>query len=251
MRASFVMLGLLVACSTPKSSAHAPDSEELMEPTEEESSAPESPAEDPAEERAEAPRREVALPSRCAGGNGMCTPPADFVERLCASGDPNVALAIFQKSTPWTRAYLRRDMEAWYVNGHRQSPKRLRFGEEVIIVADRSKTADGVQVSNAGSFDVYRWDGSCVSLMSDEVSLRAPTTPEVAPIPWKELDVDVQAALERDERIGQRNEERREACKELGEEGQQKCERAHLGLSRLIAEYVRSGAELPLPTGLR
>jgi hypothetical protein len=212
---------------------------------------------DEPEETTEAPRKRSAkraaepIPTECAAdGNGACTPPAAFVEKLCLSPDPNVALAMFQKSTPWKRAYLRRDMEAWYVNGVRQNPQKLKFGEEVIIIADRSQGPGGIQVSGSGSYDVYRWDGSCVSLMSDEVALKPPTTPEVAPIPWKLLDSSVQATLERDQRIVQGNEERRKACKELSEKGQQKCERAHLGVSRLIAEYVRSGGELPAPKNL-
>ena len=250
MRASMLMLVLCVAaCGTDRPSARTAGDEASFNDSEESLASEEEQEED----GTEAPRKRAAqpIPTDCAAdGNGVCTPPAAFVERLCMSSDPNVALAMFHKSSPWTRAYLRRDMEAWYVNGARQNPKKLKFGEEVIIVADRSQGPGGMQVSGSGSYDVYRWDGSCVSLMSDEVALRPPTTPEVAPIPWKLLDSGVQATLERDQRIVQGNEERRKACRELGEKAQQKCERALLGVSRLIAEYVRSGGELPAPKDL-
>ena len=247
MRVPTLMFVVLVAAcsadpaSSPKSAADEPHDDEVR--TAEYDDAEEEPA-----KRESSPQ---AIPTDCASnGDSMCTPPTAFVERLCMSADPNVALAMFQKSMPWTRAYLRRNMEAWYVNGARQNPKKLKFGEEVIIVADRSQGPGGIRVSNSGSYDVYRWDGSCVSLMSDEVALKPPTTLEVAPIPWKLLDSSVQETLERDQRIVQGNEERRKACKELGEKGQEKCERAHLGLSRMIADYVRGGGELPVPKDL-
>jgi hypothetical protein len=187
------------------------------------------------------------VPTRCADESApTCTPPTDFVERLCDRTTPDLALTLFARGTPWTRAYVQRDMEAWYTRA-RSSPKQLRFAEEVIIVADHATTASGVQVSGSGSFDVYRWDGTCVSLMSDEITQRRPSTPEVAVIAWKRLDEGVRDALEKDQKISYRNDQRRDACKEQSASSRRACERAELGLSRMIAEYVRGGGEVPPP----
>jgi hypothetical protein len=196
----------------------------------------------PAPETPAPERRE--LPTSCASSDPLCTPPAAFAERLCSQSDPDLALTLFHKSTPWTRAYVVRDMEAWYVGG-RSRPAQLHYAEEVLVVADRAQQAGGMRVSGAGSYDVYRWDGTCVSLMSDEVSLRRPSEPEVAPIPWRKLDDDLRDVLTQDRRIAYRHEKQRESCKE--DWSAPRCERALLGLSHVIADYVRGGGELPAP----
>lgn len=144
------------------------------------------------------PPERYELPTSCAKAGAICTPPADFVAKLCKSGAPDVALTLFKKGMPWTRAWVRQEMEAWYASGGRTRPRALRYGEEVIIVADRS---EAVQMTGAGSYDVYRWDGSCVSLMSDELTLAPPTQTDVAPIEWKHLHERTQEALARDQRI--------------------------------------------------
>jgi hypothetical protein len=206
----------------------------------------------PKVERAEA-EVALAIPTECHAANGaVCTPPKKLVTRLCGKRVPDVALTFFAKSSPWTRAYVTRDMEAWYVSpdAQRSSPKQLRRFEEVIILSDRSAPPGGIQISGAGSYDVYRWDGSCVSVMSDEVSLRSPGTPDVATIPWKRLDDDITERLVKDRKIEYRNEKRLELCKKHGEQATLRCERAKTGLSRMIAEFVRGGGDLPLLTAV-
>jgi hypothetical protein len=191
----------------------------------------------------------VALPTTCADPNAeICVPPPEFVERLCGTRYPNVALAMFQKGTPWTRAYVRvRKMEAWYVPAGRSRPHTLTFSEEVLIIADRSAGPGGIKVSGSGSYDVYRWDGSCVSVMSDEVSTLPPGSPDVALITWRHLDDGVRSALMEHQRIKFRNEMRVKSCKENA--AAKKCARARKGLSRMVADYVRHGrTKLPLPT---
>jgi hypothetical protein len=192
----------------------------------------------------EEPRRE--LPVSCTNpAASVCTPPAEFVERLCKHAQPDVALSLFKKGTPWTRAWVRQPMEAWYASGGRSRPMKLKYAEEVLVVAERAGSGGAVQVSGSGSFDVLRWDGSCVSLMSGELSLRYNGTPDVAEIPWKRLDEAIQAQLVRDPRIALRNDKRLEACK--GGVEDRRCEDARLGLSRSIADYLRAGGEVPPP----
>jgi len=210
---------------------------------------PEPPPEPVAPAEAEPERNgPMALPTTCADRNAeMCVPPPDFVDRLCATRYPNVALAMFHKDTPWTRAYVRvRKMEAWYVPAGRSRPYTLTFAEEVIIIADRSAGPGGIKVSGSGSYDVYRWDGSCVSVMADEVSTRPPGNPDVATLTWRHLDEGIRAALKAHRKIEFRHDLRMKNCKE--NEAAKKCLRARKGLSRMVADYVRHGrTELPLP----
>ncbi|MEP7124758.1 MAG: hypothetical protein ABJE95_27770, partial [Byssovorax sp.] len=107
------------------------------------------------------------LPSACASTDDkVCLPPKPFVKRLCAGFFPDTALAMFTKGTPWTRGYLRMNVEAWNASGGMSSSDKLVFDEEVLIVAHRSADTGGMQVSGStGSYDVLRWDGTCASLM--------------------------------------------------------------------------------------
>jgi hypothetical protein len=81
--------------------------------------------------------------------------------------------------------------------------------------------------------------------MSDEVSSRRPGEPGVALIPWRNLDDDLRGALEKDRRIAYKSDKHRESCKQ--DRAAPRCTRALEGLSRVIADYVRGGGELPEP----
>ena len=195
----------------------------------------------------------VPIPEECAQpGEKMCTPSPEFVEQLCDSTRPNVALTMFRKDAPWTRAYVRvNKLEAWYASGSRSRPAELSFREELIVLKDRSASADGMVVSGAGSYDVLRWDGSCVSVMNDEISMYPNGMPDVANIEWRRLDPDIQTALEEDQKIVLRNKSRREKCKSGGPGADRSCSKAKKGLSRMIAAYVRRGGDVPIRRRLR
>ncbi len=203
---------------------------------------PTSPPAPEASNEADSVAREV--PTECASqSEEICTPPSSFVRELCRKRQPNVALTLFRKGTPWTRTYVRvRNMEAWLVGGRRASPAKLKLFEEVIIVRDRAARDGSIKVSGAGSFDVVRWDGTCVSVMSDEVSTRPPAMPEVATIQWKRLDPRVRKVLVGDQRIAYRDEKRREHCRG---ENQRRCEAARLRLSDMVASFIRDGGSVP------
>ncbi|MEQ9319382.1 MAG: hypothetical protein RIF41_09480 [Polyangiaceae bacterium] len=239
------------ACATAPSPApsHAP-TERSVGPVEEpapvETAAPAATEEAPAAPDAEDDTAE-AFPTTCEQVGPVCRPPEAFAERLCKSAKPDVALAMFHGSTPWTRAYVRGDMEAWYASARRSRPYRLRYAEEVIVVASRQRSG-AIQVSGSGSYDVVRWDGSCVSLMEGELSFRRPSDPDVAPIQWKRLDDRITSTLAKHPAIAYRNGKRRDACKGFGASEDSRCEHAETMLSRKIAEYVRAGGELPTIT---
>jgi hypothetical protein len=150
---------------------------------------------------------------------------------------------MFRKSTPWTRAYLVRSMDAWYMGARRSSPVKMLLDEEVIVVASRSGGSSGVQVSGSGSYDVYRWDGGCVSVMQDEVSLRRPPVPASAPIVWTSLNDATRQALLDDRGIKSRSERQRDRCNESS--SSPRCTEATSALMHLIADYVRRGGKLP------
>jgi hypothetical protein len=193
---------------------------------------------------------DIDVPTTCSSeGGDVCTPTSAFVEKLCRKRQPNVALTLFRKGSPWTRTYVRvRNMEAWLVGGRRTSPAKLKLFEEVIIVHDRSASEGGIKVSGAGSFDVLRWDGTCVSVMSDEVATRRPGSPEVATIQWKRLDAGVRKVLKEDSRIAYRDEQRKEHCK--GAKSAHRCEAARDRLSEMVASYIRAGGSVPSATAL-
>jgi hypothetical protein len=189
-------------------------------------------------------RAALEIPTQCATADAkICTPPTPFVAKLCQSKSPDVALSMFRKSTPWTRAYLRLDMEAWYTGTRLSSPVQLVLDEEVIVVASRSGGSSGVQVSGSGSYDVYRWDGRCVSVMADEVSLRRPPAPKSAPIVWKSLTDATHEALLDDRGIKSRLELQRDRCS--GDSRTPRCTEATAALIRMIADHVRKGGKLP------
>lgn len=248
MRAAFCLLliHLIPACSTaaPEPNRPPPPRQTPSPPV----AAVEAPSAEAEDLPAEAPATEV--PTRCASNDGdVCTPDAAFADELCKKRQPNVALTLFQKDTPWTRTYVRvRDMEAWLVGGRRSSPAKLKLFEEVIIVHDRSAAEGGVKVSGSGSFDVVRWDGSCVSVMSDEVNTRRPSAPEVATIVWKKLSPGIRKALKKDQRIAYREEKKREHCK--ANRRSHRCKAAKHRLAQMVAAFIREGGSAPLPTEL-
>ena len=249
--ACVLALSALVGCgasapmaSSPKGSVPAAEDPATAAPL---GNPPEGVAAEPTAPQDDAHAEEPAaleIPTECAtSGAKVCTPPTSFVDKLCLSKSPDVALAMFRKSTPWTRAYLVRSMDAWYMGARRTSPVKMVLDEEVLVVASRSGGSSGIQVSGSGSYDVYRWDGRCVSVMEDEVSLRRPRAPESAPIVWTSLNDATRQALLDDRAIKSRSERLRDRCS--GDSSAPRCTEATAALVHLITDYVRRGGKLP------
>lgn len=207
------------------------------EPTRPETVAVEAPSAEPEAGTA------LEVPTGCAKSDGPCTPAAEFAGQLCQRPSPDLALTMFKRSMPWTRAYVRVPMNAWYTGGRHAAPARLDPGEEVIIVATHG-TSGGIQIGGA-SYDVYRWDGKCVSVMADEVTLQKPRNVTVAPIAWRRLDERVQERLLGSREVSQPHTLMRRVCK--SDSTQPSCIDAQIALSLSIANYVRNGGELPAP----
>jgi hypothetical protein len=190
------------------------------------------------------------LPTECEEKGKLCLPPAPFVKRICNDSFPDVALAMLAKGTPWSRGYLRvKSAEAWNASGGVSSADKLVFEEEFVLLAHRDGNTGGMQVSGSGGgYDVLRWDGSCASLMDEEVSLSPSPSPRYAKIPWKNLEDKVQAALLADEKINKVYTDRRKECKgaTIGDVSA-KCVKLDDLLTKVVFDYVRGGGSVPTP----
>jgi hypothetical protein len=199
----------------------------------------------------EAPKPFTEVPASCeARDDKLCLPPIAFVKRLCGGFYVDVALSMFTKGTPWTRGYLRREVEAWNASGGVSSSDKLVLDEEVLLVDRREADKGGMVVSGStGSYDVLRWDGTCASLMGEEVTTKTPGAPKHAKIPWKSLGEPLREALLANEKIGKIAADRKKECKgaTMGEVST-KCVKADTMLSVSVVEYVRGGGALPPPS---
>jgi hypothetical protein len=223
------------ASPSPPASAPAPV---------ETSAAPEAP---PAESVASAPAAE--FPKTCAGETKEpCVPPGDFVKKICDKPIGDVALALFRKSSPFTRGYLTREVDGWNASGGGSSREKVPFDEEVLVLRAKVPPKGGMQMSGQGGFDVLRWDGSCISLAPEEMSSKRPPRPRAAPIPFRYLSEKTQLALLANDKIKTTYEARRKECKGVTTgEVSAKCEKLDKELSVVIVDFVRNGGEVPEP----
>jgi len=244
-------LGLMLAAGCAASAAQAPPvGPETRPPALQAAAVP--PKSEPAPEAAapDASDAPASFPTECAPRtDGVCVPPRAFVERLCSGAHPDVALSMFAKGTPWSRGYATRDVEAWSASVRTTSSGMLELDEEVLLLAHRGGGASAMQVSGSESYDVLRWDGSCASLMSDELTRKPPPKAKHARIPWRRLDARVRDALVAEQRIGKVDTERRKECKGAGGFGgvTPECSRVDERLSVVVVEYIRAGGAIPPP----
>jgi hypothetical protein len=192
------------------------------------------------------------VPNACASNErGMCLPDADYSRRLCTSSYPEVALAMFGKDTPWTRVYLAGNTESWNTAGGRSARMKLAFDEEVIVLARRAPRTGGIVMTGIGdTFDVLRWDGSCVSLEQGEITQRKPPQAKRATIPWSHLTEATRTALRSAPKVEASLAKLSKDCDGLtsaSDAGRAKCTKAETALTNAIADHVRSGASLPAP----
>jgi hypothetical protein len=186
------------------------------------------------------------LPAACAPTEGnVCTPPSDFVDRLCNGFFPDAALALFARDTPFTRGYLARNVDGWYTSGATVRAK-LDFDEEVLVVRFRAPPKNGIIVGGSGgSYDVMRWDGRCYSLEASELTLKHPPRAKHPPIPFNRLGSRMRDALLANDRVKGANERRGKECKGVTTgDVSLACVRADTALGDAIVDYVRVN---PLP----
>lgn len=189
------------------------------------------------------------LPSRCVYRKGACMPPVQWARKVCEDVYPDLALYMFRAGTPWTRFYMRTGLNA--VNGWGPTiAEDLVYSEEVIPINWRRQREDFQVEGSVGTYDVLRWNGSCVTLDLSEVTSKPPSRPQHSRIDWKQLSEPMQQALLEDEEVARTYQARRKECRgaSIGRVTA-KCEQLDKQLVDVITEYVRSSAkELPPPS---
>jgi hypothetical protein len=211
----------------------------------------EAPAAKAASEQSAASEPVKGIPEACAreSEQGFCLPEDRFVKTLCDDVHQDVALWMFREGTPWTRAYLTRKTEAWNASGGASIQGELAFDEEVLILRERLSKSGGIQVSGAmGSYDALRWNGSCVSLMAEEITKQKPPKLLHSRVEWRSMSEPMQEALRSNEQIVETYRARRSECKgaTMGEVSK-KCEQLDDKLVALIVKHVREGGQLAEP----
>jgi hypothetical protein len=185
----------------------------------------------------------VHIPNACERKAGdLCTPPANFTERLCAKPHQDVALVLFGKATPFTRLYLKAKLD------------ELAFDEEVIALRFHAQPKGGMVVgSGNGTYDVLRWDGTCSTGVEAEVFTRSrPPSPRAARLKWHRVSEQIQSALlASSDAVKRAHTKRGKECKgAMTGDVSAACEKADAALVEAIVSYVRSGGELPEPDGI-
>jgi hypothetical protein len=208
-------------------------------------------AEDPPvepEQKADAPAK---IPTDCASKTDICSMPKSFVDRLCANPYPNVALVLFSGGAPWTHGYLTRKTEAWNAEGGASVGGFVEFDEEVVLLTSHAPPKGGMQVSGAGGYQALRWDGSCVTLSSEEVTLKRPPSPKHPRIEWRFIEDGMRDALRKDSAVDQAAVAVKRECKGVSVgDVSKKCVDADNKLVDSIVKYVQSGPGLPDPAKL-
>jgi len=203
-------------------------------------------------EEEESTEAEVAgVPTKCVDQNGTCVPNQKWVDRLCQGSYPGVTMVMFEKSSPWTRGYMRAKTEARNASGGLSGEGFLVPGEEVIILRVRKLPEGGMQVSGAGGWDVLRWDGTCSTVSSDEMGLEPFGELKAAKVTYRFIDDSIREALRADEGVTEAYRNRRKHCKgaTMGEVSAE-CEKWDAKLAEAVVDAVRNGIDLPQPDKL-
>lgn len=244
---SSIVSTLLVACGgapkpdAPKSDVAAPSATAPAA-----SSRPDAPKDSVPEKDAKEKKKGLSLECAKDGPKDLCVPEPDTGKRICSMTTPELALALFHPKTPFTRAYLTRDTEAWNAAGGAQSKGKLSFDEEVIVVKKRESS--GIVVGQGGGVDVLRWDGSCASLAAEEITTKKPPKAKAANVAWREIGGSTRDALLKDEKVMAAYDKRRKECKGVTTgDVSLACVKADAALSVALVEAVRGGLSLPMP----
>lgn len=247
-----LVLALLAACGGQKAQSSDPSSPALKEKSSDTATAEAKP-DAASKEQAEDEKSATELPKECAKKDDkMCLPPAAFVTRLCQGNFPSVALAMFKKETPWTRGYLTRKTKAWNASGGAASSDELEFDEEVLVLRHRAADLGGMQVSGAGGgFDALRWNGSCVTLANEELTLSTPPKAKNARVEWRLIDDAMREAMRNDAKLDKAYKDRQKECKgaTMGTVSD-KCVKLDTALSDAIVAHIRSGGDVGKPDKL-
>jgi hypothetical protein len=165
---------------------------------------------------------------------------------LCGRADPSDAVALFHKGTAWTRAYVARDLQSWDP-GRRSKKSHLVLDEEVLVLHAYKPTGDVMVVgaSNAlgwTSLDAVRTDGTCVSLMADEVSLKRPPSPKHATIAWEKLPEHARTTMLASPELRKKGDQVLKACASA-KTAEPRCAKAKSQLTDAVVAVASPAAE--------
>jgi len=246
-RLSWIPVVLLAACSA--AAAPKPAESPARAAASEATPAPSADSDTKGPPSAAAP---VSVPTACAKPGKFCLPDAQFSKRMCNDSFPSIALYLFGNGLPFTHGYLTRKTQAWNAEGGASDNDYLEFDEEVLLLAERGADKNAMQVSGAGGgYTAMRWNGSCVTLAKEEVTLDKPPAPKSAKVEWRFLDDNVQAGLREDKTINTAVQTRRKECKgAVSGDVSLSCVKADDRLTQVIVDYLRKGGKTPVPTKL-
>jgi len=208
-------------------------------------------AESKSEPAAEASAGGDGVPTKCFKSGATCSPDPKFVKRICNGKYPSLGLYLFSNPV-WTRGYLTRRTQAWNASGGASDSGWVEFDEEVLILYARVADTGGMQVSGAGgSYDALRWDGSCITLQSEEVTMSKAPAPKYPSIDFRYLDDDTQDALRKDDKVNKAWQARRQECKgATSGDVSLKCVKADDNLTKTVVTFIRGGGTIPEPKKL-
>lgn len=194
----------------------------------------------------------TGVPLSCASQDGnVCLPDAGFVKRVCNGSYPDVALLLFSKDTPFTRVYLRSDIDGWNAEGGASARAKLFYDEEVLALRRREAPKNGIVVGAGGGWLVMRWDGNCYTVEDSEVSTKKPPSPKHALMPYRFYGERTKTALLESEKVLAAYKRRGKECKGATSGDVTKpCEQADVALSAAIVAEIRGGKTIPLPEKL-
>ena len=233
-RFSIIVLFALGACGGSAAPAAPASSPEAPAPSAAVATGTSTPTDDPPT------AAEAGLPTKCVDASAaVCTPPGDFVDRLCTKPHQDIAIWLFGKDTPFTRLYLRGKMD------------ELAFDEEVLALRFHGVPKGGIQVGNStGSYDVLRWDGSCAMAVDAEMITKSkPPRPRTARLQWHRISGSAQDALiGASDTIKRARAKRGKECQgAMSGDVSAACQKADATLGDAVVDYVRGGGSIPTP----
>jgi hypothetical protein len=193
----------------------------------------------------------AALPTTCDAGK-ECIPPRDFAAAACRGHYPSMAIAMFEKHTPWQRLYVKvESLDAVNAYGDRSGGTDLVFGEEVLVLRGLSQPRAGKLQISSSDIDVLRWDGTCVTVDRGNFSTTRMANLEQAAIRWRHLEDSFQQALLTSTQVAVAHERHRAVCRGSRDAAAApQCQKAASKLSEAIGAAVRAGLSLPTPAKL-
>jgi hypothetical protein len=179
--------------------------------------------------------------------------PGGYVEQVCKSKYPELALVLFSKSMPWHHKYMKAEwLQPTNVYGGEQGENWMQFGEEVLVMRKHPGAASGgVQVSGPTDLDVLRWDGTCATVRQEMLVDYVTGPNKSVRVVWKYLEQSFRDALEQNEQVKRAADDERKICKGGSvTHPSDECNKAMLKLTDAVSIAVKGGASLPAPSNV-